>query len=71
MERIRKARFVRDASKGSFKKHVRKASTKPLTVTRPGENGVGDLMFVAGRHDVKIPFYIHVLTYNSHQQANH
>ena len=37
-----------------------KTSTKPLSATPPGENGVGDLMFIEGRHDVKTPFYVHV-----------
>ena len=26
----------------------------------PRENGVGDLMFIEGRNDVKTPFYVHV-----------
>ena len=43
-----------------LKEHARRASTKPLKATRPGENGVGDLMFIEGRHDIKTPFYIHV-----------
>ena len=45
---------------GKLKEHARKTSTKPLSATRPGENGVGDLMFIEGRHDVKTPFYVHV-----------
>ena len=45
---------------GKLKEHARRSSTKPLEAKEPGENGVGDLMFVEGRHDVKIPFYIHV-----------
>ena len=38
----------------------RKTSTKPLTADKPGGNGVGDLMFIEGRNDVKTPFYVHV-----------
>ena len=53
-------KFCTGCLEGKLKEHARKASTKPLSATRPGENGVGDLMFVEGRHDVKIPFYIHV-----------
>ena len=43
---------------GKLKEHARRASTKPLTATRPGENDVGDLMFIEGRHEVKTPFYV-------------
>ena len=46
--------------KGKLKEHARRSSTKPLTANRPGENGVADLMFIEGRHDVKTPMYIHV-----------
>ena len=31
-----------------------------LTADKPGGNGVGDLMFIEGRNDVKTPFYVHV-----------
>ncbi len=50
----------RCGSETKLKEHARKTSTKPLSATRPGENGVGDLMFIEGRHDVKTPFYVHV-----------
>ena len=43
-----------------MKEHARRASTKPLTAEGPGENGVGDLMFIEGRSDLKTPFYVHV-----------
>ena len=45
---------------GKIKEHARSASTKPLTAEKPGENGVGDLMFIEGRNEVKTPFYLHV-----------
>ena len=53
--------------KGKLKEHARRASTKPLTATRPGENGVADLMFIEGRNGVKTPFYIdYRLRYERH-----
>ena len=53
-------KFCSGCVEGKLKEHARKSSTKPLSATRPGENGVGDLMFIEGRHDVKTPFYVHV-----------
>ena len=53
-------KFCAGCLEGKLKEHARQASTKPLKATRPGENGVGDLMFIEGRHDTKTPFYIHV-----------
>ena len=53
-------KFCAGCLEGKLKEHARKASTKPLVATRPGENGVGDLMFIEGRHEVKTPFYVHV-----------
>ena len=44
----------------TLKEHARRASTKPLTATKPGENGVADLMFIEGRNGVKTPFHVHV-----------
>ena len=45
---------------GKIKEHARRASTKPLATERPGENGIGNLMFIEGRNEVKTPFYLHV-----------
>ena len=53
-------KFCTGCSEGKLKEHARKTSSKPLSANRPGENGVGDLMFVEGRNDIKVPFYIHV-----------
>ena len=49
---------------GKLKEHARRSSTKPLKAERPGQHGVGDLMFIEGRHDFKIPFYVHVDVYS-------
>ena len=51
-----------------MKEHARRSSTKPLNATRPGENGVADLMFIEGRNDVKTPFYVHVDVANKLEQ---
>ena len=48
----REDKFCSGCEEGKIKEHARRASTKPLTV--------GDLMFIEGRNDVKIPFYLHV-----------
>ena len=57
---VLEGKFCAGCLEGKLKEHARRASTKPLKATRPGENGVGDLMFIEGRHDIKTPFYIHV-----------
>ena len=41
---------------GKLKEHASTASTKSLTAEKPGENGVGDLMFIEGRNDAKAQF---------------
>ena len=56
----KEGKFCAGCLEGKLKEHARRASTKPLTASRPGENGVADLMFIEGRHDVKTPMYIHV-----------
>ena len=53
-------KFCVGCLEGKLKEHARKASTKPLAATRPGENGVADLMFIEGKSDFRTPFYIHV-----------
>ena len=53
-------KFCFGCQEGKLKEHTRRSSTKPLNATRPGENGVADLMFIEGRNDVKTPFYVHV-----------
>ena len=53
-------KFCTGCQEGKLKEHARRSSTKPLNATRPGENGVADLMFIEGRNDVKTPFYVHV-----------
>ena len=53
-------KFCSGCVEGKLKEHARRTSTKPLTATKPGENGVADLMFIEGRHGVKTPFYVHV-----------
>ena len=53
-------KFCTGCQEGKLKEHARRSSTKPLNATRPGENGVADLMFIVGRNDVKTPFYVHV-----------
>ena len=60
MWQARKGKFCSGCVKGKIKEHARRSSTKPLAAERPGENGVGDLMFIEGRHEVKTPFYLHV-----------
>ena len=45
-------------AEGKLKEHARKSSTKPLQAETPGEAGVADLMFIEGRNDIKIPFYV-------------
>ena len=37
---------------GKIKEHARRASMKPLTAEKPGENGVGDLMFIEGQGSI-------------------
>ena len=44
-----KGRFCTGCGEGKLKKHARRSSTKPLKTKRPGESGVGDLMFIKGR----------------------
>ena len=56
----KEGKFCAGCLEGKLKEHARRASTKPLTANRPGENGVADLMFIEGRHEVKTPMYIHV-----------
>ena len=56
----KEGKFCSGCVEGKLKEHARKTSTKPLTAERPGENGVGDLMFIEGRNDLKTPFYVHV-----------
>ena len=56
----KEGKFCAGCLEGKLKEHARRASTKPLTANRPGENGIADLMFIEGRHDVKTPMYIHV-----------
>ena len=56
----KEGKFCAGCLEGKLKEHARRSSTKPLTANRPGENGVADLMFIEGRHDVKTPMYIHV-----------
>ena len=53
-------KFCSGCIEGKLKEHARKTSTKPLAADKPGGNGVGDLMFIEGRNDVKTPFYVHV-----------
>ena len=50
-------KFCTGCIEGKLKEHARKASSKPLSANRPGENGVADLMFIEGRNEVKTPFY--------------
>lgn len=57
-------KFCTGCLEGKLKEHARKSSTKPLQAERPGHNGVGDLMFIEGRHDYKTPFYVHVDVYS-------
>lgn len=45
---------------GKLKEHAKRASTKPLTPTKPRENGVADHIFIEGRRGVTRPFYVHV-----------
>ena len=54
----KEGKFCAGCLEGKLKKHARRSSTKPLTANRPGENGVADLMFIEGRHDVNTPTYI-------------
>ena len=56
----REDKFCSGCVEGKLKEHARRASTKPLTAEKPGENGVGDLMFIEGRNESKTPFYVHV-----------
>ena len=42
----KEGKFCSGCIEGKIKEHAGRASTKPLTATRPGENGIGDLMFV-------------------------
>ena len=56
----KEGKFCSGCVEGKLKERARKAFTKPLTATRPGENGVGDLMFIEGRNEQKTPFYVHV-----------
>ena len=56
----KEGKFCSGCVEGKLKEHARNTFTKPLTATKPGENGVADLMFIEGRHGVKIPFYVHV-----------
>ena len=56
----REGKFCSGCVEGKIKEHARRASTKPLVAEKPGENGVGDLTFIEGRHEVKTPFYLHV-----------
>ena len=56
----REGKFCSGCVEGKLKEHARRASTKPLVATEPGENGVGDLMFIESRNYVKTPFYVHV-----------
>ena len=60
MWHAREGKFCSGCVEGKIKEHARRASTKPLVAEKPGENGVGDLMFIEGRHEVKTPFYLHV-----------
>ena len=60
MWHAREGKFCSGCVEGKIKEHARRASTKPLAAEKPGENGVGDLMFIEGRHEVKTPFYLHV-----------
>ena len=46
----KEGKFCSGCIEGKLKEHARRASTKPLTATRPGENGVADLMFIEGRN---------------------
>ena len=56
----REGKVCSDCVEGKLKEHASTASTKSLTAEKPGENGVGDLMFIEGRNDAKAPFYVHV-----------
>ena len=56
----REGKFCSGCVEGKLKEHARRASTKLLVATEPRENGVGDLMFIESRNDVKTPFYVHV-----------
>ena len=56
----KEGQFCSGCIEGKLKEHARRASTKPLTATKPGENGVADLMSIEGRNGVKTPFYVHV-----------
>jgi hypothetical protein len=54
-----KGRFCSGCVEGKMKEHARKASTKPLTSSVPGELTVGDIMFVETRN-VKKLLLVHV-----------
>ena len=60
MWHAREGKFCSGSVEGKIKEHARRASTKPLAAEKPGENGVGDLMFIEGRNEVKTPFYLNV-----------
>ena len=42
----KEGKFCSGCVEGKLKEHARKTSTKPLTATKSGENGVADLMFI-------------------------
>ena len=54
----REGKFCSGCVEGKIKEHARRASTKLLAAEKPGANGVGDLMFIEGRNEVKTPFYL-------------